>query len=270
MKLKTIALFVAVVAVLGLSSCSSSKSNKLPYFQDLPAAGTIAKDTPDIKIRPDDELVITVTSSTPEATVLYNLPQNPPAYSKELAASSASTRIQTYIVDSKGDINFPQFGMLHVAGMSVEALRDLLQERIRKDVHDAVVQVVLVNFMVNVGGEVHNPKNIEVKRQRFSVLDALATAGDLTEYGDRSNVLVIRENGDGTRSYGHINLTSSEALTSPYYYLQQNDYVYVTPNKIRESNSKYNTNNAYKLQITSTIVSAASVIASLVIALTVK
>ena len=103
----------------------------------------------------------------------------------------------------------------------------------------------------------------------MTVLDALAAAGDLTEYGERSNVLIIREE-NGERKFAHLDLNSSETLTSPYYYLQQNDYVYVAPNKVRQANSKYNQNNAYKLSVTSTIVSAASVIASLVIALTVK
>ena len=106
-----------------------------------------------------------------------------------------------------------------------------------------------------------------MSRNRISLLDALAEAGDLTEYGDRTNVTVIREI-DGQRKYAHLNLNSSEVLNSPYYYLQQNDYVYVAPNKIREGNSKYSTNNAYKLQVISTVVSACSVVASLVIALT--
>ena len=122
---------------------------------------------------------------------------------------------------------------------------------------------------VVVAGEVKQPQTIRVDRNRISILDALAAAGDLTEYGERSNVLVIREE-NGERKFAHLDLNSSEVLTSPYYYLQQNDYVYVAPNKVRQSNSKYNTNNSFKLQVTSTIVSAASVIASLVIALTVK
>lgn len=103
----------------------------------------------------------------------------------------------------------------------------------------------------------------------MSVLDALALAGDITEYGERSNVLVIREE-NGKRTYAHLNLNSAESLNSPYFYLKQNDYVYVTPNKIKQSNSQYNTNNSYKLSVISTIVSASSVVASLIIALVVK
>ena len=142
-----------------------------------------------------------------------------------------------------------------------------LTKLISKDVTDPIVRVSLANFRITVAGEVKNPSTINVSRNRISLLDALAEAGDLTEYGDRTNVTVIREI-DGQRKYAHLNLNSSEVLNSPYYYLQQNDYVYVAPNKIREGNSKYSTNNAYKLQVISTVVSACSVVASLVIALT--
>ena len=106
-------------------------------------------------------------------------------------------------------------------------------------------------------------------RNRYSILDALSDAGDLTEYGERSNVLLVREE-NGERKFIHLDLNSSETLTSPYFFLKQNDYIYVEPNKVRQANSKYNQNNSFKLTVISTVVSAASVIASLVIALTVK
>ena len=176
---------------------------------------------------------------------------------------------QTYVVDSKGDINFPELGKIHVAGMDVEQLQAELTNRISRDVNDPLVRVELVNFNVNVAGEVAKPGTVAVKRNRFSILDALSAAGDLTPYGERSNVLIIREE-NGERKYAHVDLNSSALLTSPYYYVKQNDYIYVEPNNVRQSNSKYNQDNAFKLSVVSTVVSAASVIASLVIALTVK
>ena len=103
----------------------------------------------------------------------------------------------------------------------------------------------------------------------MTVLDALALAGDLTEYGERSDVLVIREE-NGQRTYTHLDLNKSETLNSPYFYLKQNDYIYVSPNTIKQSNSRYNTNNSYKLSVISTVVSATSVVASLIIALAIK
>ena len=127
----------------------------------------------------------------------------------------------------------------------------------------------MTNFTVVVAGEVNSPSTIKVTRNRFSILDALSAAGDLTPYGERANVLLVREEG-GERKFVHLNLNSSDLRSSPYFYMQQNDYVYVEPNKLRQANSRYNQDNSYKLSMTSTIVSAASVSASLVIALTVK
>lgn len=269
MKLKTITAPVVLMLAVFLTSCTSTKGS-LPYFTDITEIkeGTLPREnyTPDIK--PDDELMITVMSENPEATALYNQPLTNPATVKTLELST-STRNLTYIVSSTGDINFPLLGKIHVAGLTAEQLQDKLTEMISKDVENPIVRVVLMNFSVTIAGEVKTPQRIPVTTNRISILDALSAAGDLTEYGDRTSVLVIREE-DGIRKYAHLNLNSSDVLTSPYYYLQQNDYVYVAPNKIRQANSKYNQNNAFKLSVVSTIVSAASVIASLVIALTVK
>ena len=265
--LQTFLLTIVLTALL--ASCSSSKTT-LPYFTDLsdqregtiPSAGFLPS------LQPDDELVITVTSEYPAATAIYNLMAD--NYStRENVLETATPRTATYVVDSKGDIDFPVLGKVHVAGKTCEEIKDELTARISKDVTDPLVNVTLVNFKVVVAGEVKEPKTIPVSGNRITLLDALAAAGDLTEYGERSNVLIIREE-NGERKFAHLDLNSSDVLTSPYYYLQQNDYIYVAPNSIRQANSKYNQNNAYKLSVTSTIVSAASVIASLVIALTVK
>ncbi len=176
---------------------------------------------------------------------------------------------QTYIVNNAGDIDFPVIGKFHVGGLTTEQIAAALTQRIEADVTDPQVYVQLVNFGVNVVGEVRNPMRVKVNSERFSLLDALASAGNMTEYGDRTNVMVIREE-NGVAKYHVIDLTKSDVVTSPYYYLQQNDVVMVQPTPTRESNARYDTNNAYKVQVVSTVVSAASVIASLVIALTVK
>lgn len=265
--LQTFLLTIVLTALL--ASCSSSKT-MLPYFTDLSAQreGTIPSADYLPTIQPDDELVITVTSEYPAATTIYNLMAEN-YLSRENVLETATPRTATYVVDSKGDIDFPVLGKIHVAGKTCEQIKNKLTERIGKDVNDPLVNVMLVNFKVVVAGEVKEPKTIPVAGNRITLLDALAEAGDLTEYGERSNVLIIREE-NGERKFAHLDLNSSDVLTSPYYYLQQNDYIYVAPNSIRQANSKYNQNNAYKLSVTSTIVSAASVIASLVIALTVK
>lgn len=265
MKLKTLAIIFA--ATVALASCSSSKST-LPYFSDILTVteGTLPPADYMPEIQPDDELMITVSSANPAATALYNLPMATNAPSDELTINTPARQL-TYFVDSQGDITMPQLGKIHVAGMTTEQLQQELTKMISRDVRDPLVVVRLMNFTVSVGGEVRSPKTIKVNGNRMTVLEALASAGDMTEYGQRSNVLVIREE-NGQRTFAHLDLNSAESLASPYYYLQQNDYVYVAPNSIRQSNSKYNTNNSFKLQVTSTIVSAVSVIASLIIALT--
>lgn len=263
-------LLVSTLFILGAASCSTPKSS-LVYFEDIRQSGQTAEfpaGNYELVIQPGDELVITVSSVQPEATLSYNLPLSNPATSSTLKNTSQA-RQQTYLVSSEGDITLPVIGKLHVAGLSVSQLTDKLTELVSRDVVDPVVMVRLVNFKVNVMGEVKEPRQIEVDGERMSILDALAAAGDLTVYGNRENVLLIREE-DGVRKYYHINLNDSKLLESPQFYLQQNDVIVVSPNQIQQSNSRYNQFNAYKLSVISTVVSAASVIASLVIALTIK
>ena len=259
----------AIAAGLALSVCScSTQRSPLTYFEDINQDTVLTVNTIDFapRLQPDDELLINVTSSNPSSTVAYNVPmQNPGRRADGLQMTTS--RQQTYVVDSNGDIHFPILGKIHVGGYTTEQVRTTLMEMITADVEDAEVYVRLVNFKINVAGEVKNPGPVPVPGERFTILDALTTAGDLTEYGERNNVLLVREE-NGKRVAHRLNLNDSEILTSPYFYLKQNDYIYVEPNKIRKDNSKYNQNNSFKISVISTIVSACSVVASLIIALT--
>lgn len=264
-----IILLLFILAIL--PSCKTTDQQTLPYFQNIgEAADGVVPSGGDygIKVIPDDELIITVNSLVPAATAHYNLTLDNPSLRGEMVFSS-TPKLQTYLVNREGCINFPVLGKLKVAGMTTDEIKKMLEEKIGKDVDAPYVRVQLANFKVNVLGEVNRPGSFNVTTERFSLLDALANAGDLTEYGNRANVLVIREEG-GVRRYHRINLNDAATLSSPYFYLQQNDVVYVEPNKIRQDNSKYNQNNAYKLSVISTIVSACSVVASLIIALAIK
>ncbi len=266
-RLHTILLVAAALLAITNSSCKTPKS--LAYIENADSlkVSTLQLDYA-IKIRPADELLITVNSIVPEATAAFNLPLINPSTGNEMKMT-ASPQNQTYIVDTNGDILFPAIGTIHVAGMTTLELKNYLTERISKEVDDPVVRVQLGNFRVNVLGEVKEAGAIEVKSERFSIFDALAAAGDMTEYGERTNVLVIREE-NGQRQYHRLNLKDASIVDSPYYYLQQNDVVYVQPNNIKAGNAKYSQNNAFKVTVVSTVVSAVSVIASLVIALAVK
>lgn len=261
-------LYLLLIGVL-ISGCSSSKQT-LPYFADAAkdVDGHLVQMSYLPKIAPDDELSISVTSVDPAATAAYNLPEVNPSTRSSLGATS-TPRTQTYVVDSEGYINMPVIGRIHVAGKNVEQLRDELTAEISRKARNPHVTVTMSSFTVSVAGEVRNPQTIRVPRNRISIVEALAEAGDLTEYGDRSSVMLVRETPQG-RVYTHLDLNKIETLNSPYYYLQPNDYIYVAPNKVRQENSKYNQNSGFKLSIISTVVSACSVVASLIIALAVK
>ena len=259
-----------MIAAITLLSCTSSKDNTLSYFKDLGDApeGVLpnTQNSYPIRLQPDDELVITVTSVVPEATAAYNVPLNNPATRASILAQT-QPRTQTYLIDNQGYIMMPMLGRIAVGGKTTDEVRDYITEQIAKDVKDPYVRVEIVNFGIDVLGEVRNPHRVVTSQQYFTVLDALAQCGDLTEFGMRDRVFVIRDE-EGKRTYHRMNLNSSDVFNSPYFYLKQNDVIYVEPNQIRIDNSKYNQNNAFKLSVISTIVSSVSVVASLVIALT--
>lgn len=260
---------ILCAVVVAAFSVSCKTSQHLTYFQnaDETSAAAEAADYA-LKLCPSDELLITVNSLMPEATAAYNLPLVNPAKQGGMAVS-ATPQNQTYVVDRQGYIEFPSVGKIHVAGMTADGLAAYLTGKIAEEVDEPVVKVMLVNFRVNVLGEVRQPGAVEVKGERFSVLDAIAAAEDLTVYGKRENVLIIREEG-GKKQFHRLDLTDASTVNSPYFYLKQNDVVYVEPSKVRAENSEYNQNNSFKISIVSTVVSALSVIASMVIALKVK
>lgn len=270
----TLALLAAVASLALLSSCSTTKdeANTLAYFSDLQAqSGTLpegANFTKGQAIKPDDELVISITSTNPDASAMFNAPLARTAERGDVTTQT-QPKLLTYIVGTDGNIIIPQIGVVHVQGLTTDEIAGQIKEKVAVTVKDPYVRVELLNWEVDVMGEVNTPKRITVTRQKFTILDALSAAGDLTEYAKRDGVMVIREV-DGKKTYTRLNLQDSKLFASPCYYMQQGDVVYVEPNSIKIDNSKYNQNNAYKLSVVSTVVSTASVIASLVIALTVK
>lgn len=260
-----------------VSSCTSGKT-VLPYFTNLPAGdGELAQGSFELKIIPDDELNINVSATNQEAVDQYTIPYQRPRQgdlydTENTTVTQLYTRrgqaltYQTYRVNADGFINFPVLGKIHVAGMTLEQLADFLTEKISADVKDPIVTVELLNFHVNVMGDVVHPGSRLVTRERYSVLDALAEAGDLRTTGERKRVLLIREE-NGKREYHRLNLNDAALLESPYFYLQQNDVIYVEPNSVAQANSRVDADRSFRVQLTSIIVSAASVIASLAIAL---
>lgn len=254
MKFRVMRTVMATALTLLICGCSSQKYN-LTYFDDIKniPSGKLELNIVPVRLVPDDVISISVTSLRPEATAIFN------------GGESA----MKYRVDAKGDITFPVFGNIHVEGMTTEELAAYLTHRIEETVVDPFVSVRLINFTVQVLGEVNRPGIVPADKELFTVLDAISAVNDLTPYGQRENILLLRREGDETKFY-HLNLNDSKLLSSPLFYLHQNDVLIVEPNNVKKDNSKYNMNNAYKLQVISTIVSASSVVASLAIALAVK
>lgn len=263
--------FIALlVGILVMTSCSTNKEN-LTYFSNLDsnaASGSLPSGNYELKVIPDDELIITVTSVVPEATAQFNVPLTTIS-TRNTITPSQQPSLTTYVVDNEGNIMMPVIGKVKVAGLTTSQIEDKLKTEIGKTVTDPYVKVQLTNFRINVLGEVNAPGPKTTVKKRYSILDAITDAGDLTPYGRRENVLLIREE-NGQHVYHRINLNDAAVLSSPYFYLQQNDVVYVEPNEVKKANSKFNQDNNYKLSVISTIVSAASVLASLAIVLIAK
>lgn len=273
-KFFSIALALSAAAVmLTLGSCSTPKAS-MTYFENIATtdSGQLGNVDYELKIAPDDKLDIRVTSTNPNAAQIFNIPSS---YSTVMDPNTG-TMVQTpagnnidYLVSQSGDINFPILGKIHVAGMTTTQLADYIYGHVKDQIEDPIVTVQLTNFHVSILGEVNRPGNVSANSERFTIMDAIARAGDLTPYAVRDNILLIREE-NGKKEYHHLNLNDSKVFTSPYFYLKQNDMVVVQPNDVRRSNVNYNVNNGYRLQVTSAIISACSVVASLAIALFVK
>ena len=255
-----------LICIAFLTSCSTSKEN-LTYFANLKdqTSGEIASGNFQMKIIPDDELIITVTSLVPEATAQFNVPMTNIATRAALSPSQMGS-LTTYVVDSEGCIMMPVLGKIKVAGLTTSQIEEKIKAEVSKTVTDPYVRVQLTDLRINVLGEVNTPGPKTTVKKQYTILDAISDAGDLTAYGRRDNVLLIREE-NGKHVYHRLNLNDAAVLSSPYFYLQQNDVVYVEPNEVQKSNSKYNQHNSYKLSVISTIVSAVSVVASLAIVL---
>ena len=210
-------------------------------------------------IRPGDALTIFVSALDQEAVVPYNLPMVVYAKPGEVQPTTTPS-MQYYIVDEAGDIEFPILGKLHIAGLRRNEVEDFVKKELEKQVINPMVHVNLINAKVSVIGEVTRPGQIPITNGRITLLDALAAAGDLTPYGRRDNVLVSREV-DGKMQMVRLDLRSADIYKSPYFFLQQNDVVYVSPNKVRAVSS---TNAGLWFSMVSTVASAATVIVTIV------
>ena len=255
MKSVKFTLFSILLLAFLATSCVSKK--ELLYMQNSTNAKELASYEP--ILQPDDVVMIIVSSENPDVAAPYNLKAVTIQSDSENAIGAQ--RMQTYILDKEGKIEFPLLGTISLGGLTktqaVSKLKDLLKDH----VNDAVINFRILNFKVTVLGEVQKPGTYSVSSERITLLEALGMSGDLTIYGNRTNVLLIREK-NGIKIMERIDLTKSDFLNSPSYYLSQNDVIYVEPNKTRINSSAIGPNLTVGISALSLIVT--------IIALTVK
>ena len=269
--MKRYILLTALVSIL-LTSCKTQKD--MLYFPDFAVNETITQVVPDSlkdfesPISPDDKLMITVSALDPNAVAIFNLPlQN---YLAPGSTTIITTPVmQTYLVDSEGYIEYPVIGRIKLGGLTRRDAVNVMKEAISQYVENPIVTLSCVNYKFSVLGEVARPGTYDYDSERLTILEALGKANDMTIYGNHTNVLVIREQ-NGVRTYNRLDLSSPDVFTSPYYYIQRNDVIYVEPNSARQGYSTYSQDKQYTVSIVSAITSAASVIATLCIALFIK
>ena len=245
--------FLCLIAFL--ASCSAPK--EVLYLQDI---ASIKEENIDknyeVIIHKDDLLAILVNSKDPELALPFNMP----VVTYQIGAqTTAQQRLLGYLVDQNGDIDFPILGQIHVEGLTRMQVTELIKQKLMSEdlIKDPIVTVQFLNFKVSVMGEVTRPGTFDISGDRITLLEALSMAGDLTIYGRRDRVAVIREK-DGKRRILYHDLRSSDIFQSPCYYLQQNDIVYVEPNKAKTGQSRINSNNSVGVWL-----SAVSVLASI-------
>ena len=257
--------FVLMTIVLLLDACSSAK--QVAYFQNIDSTSlTASKGLYDARIMPKDLLTIIVVTSDPSTSKPFNLSiQNTLGTDGRLGSTTGS--LLQYLVNNDGDIDFPVVGTVHVAGLTKDQCEDLIKSKVKPylaESENPVVTVSMSSYRVTVAGEVTSPKVVPVSTEKMSVLEALAQAGDLTIYGRRDNVLLIRENADGQKEAHRLNLNDANIINSPYYYVQQNDYIYVEPNSVKAKNSAIGQSTTLWFSFVSILTSVAALVVNIV------
>lgn len=238
---KKYVVYLVVCMAVFFTACTSTK--KIIYLQDVvPLKQQEIEQKYEVIIHGDDLLAIMVNSRDPELALPFNMPM----VSYQLGSNAGGQqRVLGYLVDTNGNIDFPILGEIHVEGLTRMQLTELIKNKLIEGdlIKDPIVTVQFLNFKISVMGEVGRPGSFTISGDRITLLEALSMAGDLTIYGRRDRVGVIREN-NGKRTILFHDLRSADIFNSPCYYLQQNDIVYVEPNKAKSGQSSINQNNS--------------------------
>ncbi|CAM4015613.1 hypothetical protein B0A58_07990 [Flavobacterium branchiophilum NBRC 15030 = ATCC 35035] len=232
---------IVILSIISLTSCVSRK--KYIYFQGNEQVKESIVSQYETRIQPDDIIYLGFSSQNPESVDVFNL-------DSKLAAQNVNFNVnrQSYLVDKNGNIEFPVLGSIKIAGMTRVELTDFFKEKLKKYATDIVVNLRIINFKVSVLGEVGRPGIINVGSDRFTILDALAQASDITLYGKKENVLIIRDV-EGKKTYNYVDITKADLVNSPFYYLKQNDVIYVEPREVKVNSTAIGSNLTTTLSI---------------------
>lgn len=241
---------ILLMAMLALALASCNTSKKIVYFQDIqvnrPEAITEARD---ITVQPKDQISILVSSKDPQLAALFNLPR----VQYRVGGSDLQNNngeVAGYTLDTEGYIDFPVLGRLYVVGMTKGEIASYIKKRLIDEnlINDPVVTVEFMNLYYSILGEVNSPGKYMITKDQITLLEAISMAGDLTIYGKRDAVFVVREE-DGQRVTHWVDLRTQDLFHSPVYYLKQNDVIYVQPNKVRAGQSTINENSVKSVSL---------------------
>ena len=249
---------VLSLLVLGFFSCASRK--EVVYFQNIDSLAAPEKASSyEIKIQPDDLLMIIVSAEDSESAMPFNLTTVSMAGSNNMLAGRGVETLQSYLVDASGSIDFPILGKLKVSGLSRSEVLTLFKNKIGVYIKNPIINLRIMNFKVSIQGEVTSPGTYPVASERITMIEALSMARDLTIYGKRENILVIREI-DGIKSYNRVDITKADFINSPFYYLAQNDVIYVEPTKTKINGAKVGPNTGVIISVTSLLITLITLI----------
>ncbi|OIQ27490.1 MAG: sugar transporter [Bacteroidetes bacterium MedPE-SWsnd-G2] len=258
MKINTTTLkqLCTLLLIIGLTSCGSRKD--LVYFQDQNITPSSKLDfNHELIYAPDDVLTIDISGLDPDAVRPFNLAAV--SYSGSIISAQGELKMQTYIIDNDGNIEFPVLGTVKMGGLTRTQATKMLKAKLSDYVKDVIVNIRIANFTITVLGEVNSPGTFTIQDERITLTEALGLANDLSIYGKRDKVFLIREV-DGIKQYTNFDLTSVTSINTPQYYLQQNDVIYVEPNNAKVRQSSYNPNNGVIIALVSTLATIAAIL----------
>ena len=259
--IKKLFAFIAIICSLVLTSCVSTKN--ITYFQNKDQIdASLSKQLFDAKIMPKDILQIQVFSMTPEASEPFNLLKSSAAATSSTTSTNQNS-VFNYLVDNDGNIVMPIIGKMHLGGLTKNEAEALIAGKIvpfLSENETVVVHVRMMNYKYAVLGGVKTPGLYTTQNEKVSILEAIAQAGDLTTFAYRDRIFLIREDSDGQKEYHQLNINDANIICSPYYYLQQNDVIYVETRKTEARNAFISSNTSVWFSLASSLMSIATFI----------